>query len=168
MTFGPENLTERDTSGDWDPDPGEREYFRSAIDGQLGWKVRRDGVEWIRLDRAFEEILKRPGGDWLPELEHRQITPANIAQVCFEADKKLCFFLGLHENARRDWNNLHEEQRKEWIAKGPPPIVMSKAEFQKLTPTEQQKLRGEAKRRQGTRMLVYNSIKLAIQGNPGK
>jgi hypothetical protein len=162
MTFGPEKAPNK--TGDWDPDVGEREYYRHVSDGQLGWKVRRGGVDCIRLDRA-QEITRKLGGDWLPELEHREMTTAAVAHVCFEADKKLCLFLGLMENSRKDWNSLHEEQRKEWISKGPPAILMSKGEWAKLTPTEQSKLRKESKRHQETRNLVYNSIKLALKAH---
>ncbi len=102
----------------WDPDPHEKEWYREVVSGQRGWKVIRNGEPRIRLDYK-EDIHKKLSAEWTPDNEKRDMTPAQVAQVCFEADKKLCFFIGLPENSRKLWIDLHEEKRRQWIEAGP-------------------------------------------------
>ncbi len=114
----------------WDPEPGEREWYRDVISGQRGWRVIRNGQPRIRIDgyasinkegkTVAQDITKKFNpGEWVPDNEKRPMTRAQIGQICFEADKKLCFFLGLKENSSKQWNDLHEEKRRDWIETGP-------------------------------------------------
>lgn len=104
---------------DWDPEPHEREWYREVVSGQRGWRVKRGGQDKIRLDYK-EEVTKRLNpNEWVPDNEKRPMTPSQIAQICFEADKKLCFYLGMAENSRKSWLDLHEEKRRQWIETGP-------------------------------------------------
>ena len=123
MTFSNETKDKSEVAQDrewhWDPAPAEREYFREESSGQLGWKVIREGKEMVRLDRADEEIIRRLNHSWIPERESRPLTKAQVAQVAFEADKKLCFFMGQPEQARKDWNNMHEAEKRRWMTTGP-------------------------------------------------
>jgi hypothetical protein len=109
----------------WDPALQERQYHRSRQTGERGYMVRRKGTDFIRLDRPQQEIL-RPfrESEWIPDVEHRPFTKAQVAQVCFEADRKLCFFLGLHDKAKKEWLSLSDEHRIGWMKRGPltPPI----------------------------------------------
>ncbi len=104
----------------WDPADHERSYYRHIMTGDRGYMVRRDGKDHIRWDRPSQEIT-RPfrEGEWIPEREHRPMTRLQLIQIAYEADRKLCFFLGLHSEARREWNAMHERDRLDWAARGP-------------------------------------------------
>ncbi len=104
----------------WDPLPHERAFHRHSTTGDLGWLVRREGKDCIRLDRPAQEIVRpfRPD-EWIVEREHRPLTKYQLAQVAFEADKKLCFFLGHHDLSRREWLALKDEPRIAFTNNGP-------------------------------------------------
>jgi hypothetical protein len=110
---------------DWDPPPGKRTYYRHAVDGQLGWLVRRGGREMIRLDRGEAEVLRHMvEGQWVPDKEHRPLNKATVAKICHAADRELCFALGEHGKAQPDWNDLKQEEKREWMLVGPKsPVV---------------------------------------------
>jgi hypothetical protein len=82
--------------------------------------VRREGKDCIRLDRPNQEVV-RPfrEGEWSPVREFRPLTRLQLVQVAYEADRKLCFFLGLHAEARREWNAMRENDRLAWADHGP-------------------------------------------------
>jgi hypothetical protein len=106
----------------WDPQPNERQYYRSAETGDLGWLVRRDGKDRVRLDRAMQEItLPFTPDRWIEEREWKPFSRLSIDRLLFEADKQLCHLLGLHMEAKRDWLSLSEEKRIEWMKTGPGP-----------------------------------------------
>jgi hypothetical protein len=105
---------------DYDPPAQSREWFRHARDGQLGWKVRRDGRDCIKLDRVAQEIIQPfRDGDWIAEVEHRPLNKWQIFKVAFEADKELCRVLGLIHESKREWLNLRDEERQDWMDWGP-------------------------------------------------
>jgi hypothetical protein len=105
----------------WDPTDHEKTYYRHITTGDLGWLVRREGKDCIRLDRPSQEITKVfREADWVPTTDYRPLTGYQLAQVAYEADKKLCFFLGKHDQARKDWLMLKDEERIAWRQKGPP------------------------------------------------
>jgi hypothetical protein len=113
------------TPDTWDPEPHQRIYVRSTKSGDLGWLVRRDGKDVVKLDRPFQEIVVEYNVDeWPQEMDHRPIPHARLVKMAFEFDRMLLRELGDHERARKDWHQLSEEQRKAWIEKGPknPPI----------------------------------------------
>lgn len=112
----------------WDPLPHERTYFRHHYTGDLGWMVRRDGGDSIRLDRPNQEII-RPyrSGEWLPQKEVRQMTEMQMAQIAFEADRALCRFIGEHERANREWLSVKEEKRIAWMRQGPASPLIRRA-----------------------------------------
>jgi hypothetical protein len=104
----------------WDPADHERSYYRHVMTGDLGWMVRRDGKDCIRLDRPNQEIVKPfREQEWIPEHEHRPITRLQLVQIAYEADRKLCFFLGLHADARKEWASMREQDRLRWAQHGP-------------------------------------------------
>ncbi len=104
---------------DYEPQPNQRDWYSHTRTGDRGYLVRRDGTDYVKLDRPNEEILKRLNGEWHKDEEHRPMTVAQIAQVAFEADKKLCFFLGQHERARKEWPSLSDKERIAWMREGP-------------------------------------------------
>lgn len=106
---------------DWDPPEHERQYFRSAQTGDRGWMVRRGGKDTIKLDRKAE-VIERTffPGDWVEESpDVPDFTAIQIAQVTFEADKALCRQMGDAKKAKREWLNLSDDQRIQWMNEGP-------------------------------------------------
>jgi hypothetical protein len=115
-------LDELTDTGNWDPKPEERKYFRNSRSGNLGYLVRRAGKDMIRLDRPNEEILSpyTPGqGLWEPDHDYGAMSVLQMARVAFEADKQLCYYLGMHEQAKKEWLSLTDEQRQLWMTQGP-------------------------------------------------
>lgn len=106
--------------GDWDPEEGEREYYRQTTTGDRGWRVQRGGKDMIRLDRgAKETCLPLRQGQWEREAEHRPLSRDAAAQIAFEADKRLCFALGLIGLARLEWHGLTQQHKRAWMLEGP-------------------------------------------------
>lgn len=99
----------------------DREYYRSSQDGELGWVVDRGGVRYIQLNRPMEEILRpwNGGANWVPEVERRPINKAQLAKVCFEADRALCHALGIVDQSKKEWASLTDIERIRWMEKGP-------------------------------------------------
>lgn len=112
-------LEPRIDAKDWDPAPDKRTFYRSSRDGQLGWLVRRGGREMIRLDRAAETLRHMVEGEWVPDKEHRPLNKATVAKICHAADRELCFALGEHGRAQPEWNDLTQEEKRDWMLKGP-------------------------------------------------
>jgi hypothetical protein len=97
-----------------------RRYYRHTKTGDRAYLILVGGKEHIRLDRPNEEIV-RPFNDseWIEERSEAPLSPAQVAQVAFEADKKLCAFLGLHLTARKEWASLLDRERIAWMQDGP-------------------------------------------------
>lgn len=106
--------------GDWDPPAQVREHYRHVKTGEHGWKVYRDHRPHIKLDNAsMDNCLFYREQDWIADTEHRPLTKFAIAKVTFEADKALCLALGLVDKSKREWLNLRDESRQNWIEHGP-------------------------------------------------
>lgn len=103
----------------YEPTPDQRRYYRDSQTGDRGYFVVREGRDMIRLDRPMEERLYPVSDRWEREHDYRPLTPAQIAQVAFTADKELCRFLGLHEDARKDWSMQPERERIRFMHHGP-------------------------------------------------
>lgn len=115
---------------DYDPPGHERVYYRHTITGDLGYLVRREGKDYIRLDRPAQDISKPfLAAEWIAEQEYRPLSRMQLVQIAFEADKKLCILLGLHDEGRKQWLNLRDEERIAWAAGGPPAKGGRKAVF---------------------------------------
>jgi hypothetical protein len=115
-----------DDDEDYDPPAHERAYYRDKDTGDLGYIVRRGGTDVIRLDRPFQEIVAtftsssgQPLPRWVPEVALKRLNDHQVGKVAFEADKQLCFSLGLHEEARKEWMNLTDKERIRFLNKGP-------------------------------------------------
>lgn len=111
------------------PQRHERQYFRHATTGDLGWLVEEDGKAYIRLDRPGGDEQLRPFRklDWLPEHEHRPLSRAAIAHVAFDADRALAKALGLHDTVRKSWHDLSDGERTKWVENGPASPAVRKA-----------------------------------------
>jgi hypothetical protein len=98
-----------------------RVWMRHKQTSDRGYLVEREGRKAIRYDRgpAIDQHVFNVG-DWEPLSEALPaLSVAHVAQVCFEADKKLCWALGHHDLARREWIDLNEKTRVKWIKDGP-------------------------------------------------
>ena len=120
-----EKPEEPDDPNNWEPDEHDRMYFRNKLEGNLGYLIKEDGKDKIKLDRPGEHIARpfKPN-EWIQEKETRKFTQAQITQIAFEADKKLCQLLGDWDKGKRDWIGLGDKMRIDWIRYGPddPPV----------------------------------------------
>lgn len=105
---------------EWTPAPRERQYFRHVESGELGYLVRRQGQQKVKLHNEGQESLRAwVPGNWTAEVVRRELSKFAIARVAFEADKVLCRELGLHGIARRIWDKLTDAQRQAFAKDGP-------------------------------------------------
>lgn len=105
-------------SGQWDPEPRERRYYRHARTGERAYLVEREGSTLVKLDRPNQDITKPYNpGEWIEEAEDFPMTRMQLARVAYEADQALCFALG--ERRGPDWMSMHPEQRIHWLRSGP-------------------------------------------------
>ena len=103
-----------------DPKPGEREYYTHRQTGDLGWKVIRDGKTMVKLDRpAYDDVRPFSDNEWVRKADLRPLIPAQVAQIAWVADRKLLLYLQQPEASKREWHELSEEKRKEWMERGP-------------------------------------------------
>lgn len=95
-------------------------YYRHRLTGDRGYLLERDGKPYIRLDRPAE-IIERlfVPGEWIEEFELRNFTEVQMATVAFEADKKLCLYLGLPTESSAVWLNMPEQKRISFMREGP-------------------------------------------------
>lgn len=102
-----------------------RVYYRHVQTGDRGYMVKVNGIDHIQLDRANQEII-RPfkAQEWSVDRDYRPLTKFHVAQIAYEADKRLCFYLGLHMQASKEWIDLTEDKRIKLLNEGPvdPPI----------------------------------------------
>lgn len=104
-----------------DPTPDRRVYYRNNTSGDRGWMVKRYGADHVKMDRGPGSDETRPfrHEEWTLEETKRGMNAHEIAQVAFEADKRLCRALGLFKASKVDWLNLHDAERLRWVGKGP-------------------------------------------------
>lgn len=103
-----------------EPLKSQRVYYRHNQTGDRGYIVKREGKDAIRRDRPNVDDYTFQLGDWVAEVaDARKFTEIQIAAVQFEADKKLCWALGLPTLSRREWVDVPEKQRFDWMKEGP-------------------------------------------------
>lgn len=108
------------TPDNWDPEPWQRIYVRHMRTADLGYLVRRDGKDVVRLDRSNQEIIQEYDvSSWSAERSYRPVSHVQIVQIAFVADQFLLRALGEHAKARKSWHELSEKQRKAWLEEGP-------------------------------------------------
>ena len=114
----------------WNPKEHERQYFTHQLTGDRGYLVRREGRDVIRLDRgSHEDIRTYNQHDWKPDETYRPLTRMHLAAIAFGADRVLCGYVGRHEQARKEWLSLRDEERAKWLKDGPPGPVARKKLF---------------------------------------
>lgn len=94
--------------------------LRHKVTGDLGRVVDRDGKQAIKVQRATKAVYFPVRTDeWEKAEVNRPLTRAHVVQVAWEADRKLCYILGDHESARKEWGSLRDEERASIIRSGP-------------------------------------------------
>lgn len=113
-------ILDTSAASDYEPLLSERVYYRHTQTGDRGYAVRREGRDGIRKDRPMIDEVSFNLGDWKRELDNTdRFSDVQVAQICFEADKKLCWALGHPELAKREWRDMTEKQRVSWLKDGP-------------------------------------------------
>ena len=106
------------TPDHWDPKPDERTLYRDKQTGDLGYLVRRNGRDLIRLDRPGQEIIRKLE-DFDEENEFRPYNLHQVATLAFESDKLLAKMQGNHTESRREWMSQPEHERIRFMQHGP-------------------------------------------------
>lgn len=101
----------------WDPKPDERKYYRSSVDGQRGWLVRRDGKDCIRLDRPMEDLCV-PLAGWKEDRQAHVMSPHAAAKIAYIADQALCSATGEYF-PKKEWIDLSDKERIRFMKDGP-------------------------------------------------
>jgi hypothetical protein len=107
---------------DTDPAPGARVYYRHTLTGDRGFHVMRGGKPHVRYDNPMmDRTVPFNPRDWQPETaaESQPLTIAALGRVAFEADRALCLALGLHRESRKEWLQMPESERVDFMMKGP-------------------------------------------------
>lgn len=116
------------TPAHWEPPAHERIWYNHAQTGDRGYAVRRDGRDGVRYDRPAVDEVSFNLADWKRAVDDVPTFSAmQIAQVCFEADKKLCWALGQPDLAKREWVDMSEKLRVKWLKDGPPSGAIRRA-----------------------------------------
>ncbi len=98
----------------------ETRWFRHRGTGDRGFLVEEDEQQYIQFDRPQQVIRRKyQDSDWVEEKEVRRLTQLEVARIAFEADKRLCYALGLMEESKRDWLSLREKERADFVKNGP-------------------------------------------------
>ena len=103
----------------WEPKPSERVYYRSSLDGQRAYVVRRNDQECLRLDRPGEELLRPKDATWRLDTQTYPLTRHQLAKVAWVADKALCACIGEHQESKKEWLNTPERERIRFMKDGP-------------------------------------------------
>lgn len=112
-------MTDEGTPDEYEPKPHERVWYTHALTGDRGYAVRRLGKDLVRRDRPGIDDVSDPS-NWKRLVDDvPRFSAIQIAQVCFEADKKLCWALGQPDLAKREWLDLKEPARIKWLNEGP-------------------------------------------------
>jgi len=103
-----------------DPPPNKREYYLHLETGDRGYLVTRDGRPAIKWDRAMAKDATHELHKWKKMVDEVPLFSLHqIAMVAFVADKEVCRALGQVDIAQRQWIDLSEKQRRDWMVDGP-------------------------------------------------
>lgn len=103
----------------YDPKPESRTWYRSTLDGQLGYFVKRDGIAKIRLDRPHEILKPFNKQEWTACSDQRKLTPYHLGEITFEADRVLCRIYGKYSESGKTWSGMENKEKSKWISAGP-------------------------------------------------
>jgi hypothetical protein len=116
----PEEKAESPEPDEYDPPEYQRTYLRSVITGDRGWLVRRDGRQCVKLDRPNQDVCQPYRRDlWKGDAETRPYSISQMAQVAYEADRKLAQLEGRVQESRLGWLDMSETERIRWTKDGP-------------------------------------------------
>lgn len=100
-------------------DPSKR-YVRSARTGDLGELTELGGKKFVIFPgRQGQEPIPYKENDWYDELEPRELTLLQCAEIAFAADQRLQYYLGQHARAKKTWLSLTAEDRIKFAEEGP-------------------------------------------------
>lgn len=103
-----------------DPPPGKREYYIHLETGDRGYLVTRDNKPAIKWDRAMAKDTTHELHKWKKMVDEVPLFSLHqIAMVAFVADKEICRAMGQVDIAQRQWVDLSEKQRRDWMQDGP-------------------------------------------------
>jgi len=103
-----------------DPPPNKRKYYLHLETGDRGYLVTRDGKLAIKWDRAMARDTTHELGKWKKMVDEVPLFSMHqIAMVAFVADKEVCRALGQVDIAQRQWIDLSDKQRRDWMLDGP-------------------------------------------------
>lgn len=91
-----------------------RIYYRNKLSGDMGYLVETGDTKMVRIDDDLRVVPF--SAQWEKARDERKLTEHQVAQIAFEADKKLCFHLGLHKLAKRQWVDLEQTVRASWMS----------------------------------------------------
>lgn len=78
------------------------------------------------MDRGprVEDVRDYRPGDWMQDQPPATLSLVQASKVAYEADRELCKFIGLHDQGKKEWLDLHEEHRIIFMNEGPesPPL----------------------------------------------
>lgn len=103
---------------DWDPRPDERKYYRSTVDGQRGWLVRREGQDRVRLDRPMEDYHVKLDQTWVSDVQQHPMSAHAAAKIAYIADQALCGAIGEFA-PKKAWIDLSDKERVRFMKDGP-------------------------------------------------
>lgn len=104
----------------FEPLATDRVWYQHQQTGDRGYMVKREGRDAIRKDRPMHDDFTFNVAEWALFVDKAdRFSAIQIAQVQFEADKKLCWALGMPELAKREWLDLTEKARLKWMKDGP-------------------------------------------------
>jgi len=93
-----------------------KEWVRSAVSGDLGFLIQKDGVTFVRLDRPQQNVDRiYREQDWVKESSPKWLSLHQRASVAYAADCKLRDVLGSRDPGRKDWSLLSHEERAQWM-----------------------------------------------------
>lgn len=71
------------------------------------------------MNRPDEDIVVPfRQGEWVPEMEHRPMTIAQVAEIAFTADRRLITF-AVNPGLAKSWHDLSDDLKIQWMEKGP-------------------------------------------------
>lgn len=104
-----------------DPAPENRIYYRNIESGQRAYLVVREGQDRLRIDHGpnVDVVVPLDPTRWSIDKESRPLNRAHLAEIAFVADRVLCARLARHLEARVQWRDLKDQERADFIEKGP-------------------------------------------------
>ncbi len=103
-----------------------KRFVRNRATGELGYVIERDGDTFVRLERSGP-VVEQPYSEsaWMDEKVRAPLNRQQVGKLMHDFDRLLCKALGKAHEAKREWIELREEEREEWMSYGPPEGIRS-------------------------------------------